>query len=287
MATTNPYCDPEDLVRNAQACATEEGAGIYHVALVRKGTTISKTSPTAYMQSILDAEKACNAFILRNTYGTYDGGTAQFGKSYGGGTPRRIGSEHTLTVADPQYVGNETFWNAFIYQSNQFDVYFFTQTRVWAITGKALVVDPKGAIVEDFKEIIEGQIAIKWNDKNNPVSEEINMDGIAVYPSLAAGTVVSNGDETYNATNHTITVSKVTELDVLIPFTSAVTHSIPDAAELSALEDAGATVADTGAGLRINAATNALTEGTYAFTVKGANSCGIAGTQAFTLVVTA
>src|SRR6478752_5817537 len=194
----SPYCDPEDLVRNAKACYNEEGAGIYHLALIDRSATIDRSTPETYITTLLAAESACKAFILRNIYGNYDGGTAQTGKSYGGGTPKRIGGEHTLTVADPQYVGNEPFWNAMMDQAGKFIMDFFSQSRGWPVD-KALTVDAKGAIVEDFKEVIEAQIIIKWNDKNNPVSFPANVSELATFPALVLGSVVTNGDETYTA----------------------------------------------------------------------------------------
>lgn len=283
----SPYCDEEDQVRDAKACYVEEGAGIYHAALIDKSATIDRSTPEAYMTSLLAAEAVCKAHIIRNTYGEYDGGTKQYGKSYGGGTPKPIGAEHSATFADPQYVGNEAFWNAMQYQGSKYNLEFFTETRVWPVKGKALTFDAKGAIVSDFKEIIEGQITTKWNDKDNLVSEPANVADLATYPELALGTVVSNGDETYTTGTHTATVAVTGALDLVIPFTSAVTHSVPAGDERTALTTEGVTIADTGTALRLTAAANTLTAGTYTFTATGATACGISVSQQFTLIVTA
>lgn len=283
----SPYCDADELVRNAKACYKEEGAGVYHAALIDKTAVIDRSTPETYMTTLLAAEAACKAFILRNIYGSYDGGTAQTGKSYGGGTPRRIGAEHTLTVADPQYVGNEAFWNAMQDQASKYNLEFFTESRVWPVKGKALTIDAKGAIVEDFKEIIEGSITMKWNDKDNPVSEPANVSDLATFPELALGTVVSNGDETYTPGTHTATIAVSGALDLLIPFTNAVTHEVPAGDERTALTADGVVIADTGTALRLTAPVSTLTPGSYSFTAAGSTACGVSGSQRFTLIVTA
>lgn len=273
----NPFCDDaaDDISRVAYCNPEEEGAGIYHAALVKKGTVIDKSTPDTYRTSLLAAETACNAYILRNIYGNYDGGTAQFGKSYGGATPKKIGGEHTTTLADPQYVGNEDFWNSMSDRAAGYNLHMIGQTRAWEID-KPLTVTSKGAIVEDFKEIIEGEITIKWNDRNNPVSVPFNREGIETYPTLTTGALVNNGTATING--YTITEAAAAAIDVEIPVTGAVSYALAAGSSLPT-------------GLAFDTETGVLsgsvaTEGTYTFVLTGSNACGITGGKEITLIIT-
>src|SRR4028119_806951 len=155
---SNRVCDP---------CEEQaEFNRVIHTAFVKKGTTIVTTDPVAFATSLLAAEVACNAVIIRNVNGTYDGGTTTMGKGYGKEPERVLGMAHTMTYGDKDIIPNIPFYNDFKRNARGFDMYFMTDSRAWPVKDATLSVSPKVPITDDNNTKIEGEVTVKWNYKD-------------------------------------------------------------------------------------------------------------------------
>ncbi|MES2731714.1 MAG: Ig domain-containing protein [Bacteroidota bacterium] len=250
---------------------------VIHVAYVKKGVTITTSSAAAMAAAILAAELACNAVVIREVNGTYDGGAVSVGKGFGKEPERVLGMAHTLVYADKDYVANVEFYNDFKFVARGYDMYFMTDTKAWKVVGTALSIAPKGAITDDNKTYIEGEITVKWNFKNNPLPYSIDTDDFEECPelNLTVGTLV-----TYvNSAGITYTIAEDTaggSLDLSSTASGTLVFSL--------------LTGTLPAGLSLNAATGTITgtptaAGSSSLTFQVENACGIKGTLDIIIVI--
>lgn len=269
FGTSFPDCDD---------CGTAELNRIIHIAYVKKGTSIDLTDPSITESNLLAAELACNAIIRRNVNGTYDGGAVQVGKGHGKEPEHVVGMGHTIAYIDFNVPKSQiTFYNSLKKNARQFDLYFFTQTKVWVVTQTSLSVAPKLPITDDNKTSIEALIDVKWNLPDLPLPYDIDTDAFDSCQELN----LTASPTTYVFATGTYSIP-VTTAGGSIDFNSTATGTLVFAKKSGTLPT----------GTTLNAATGLLSGtpsaiGTYNFIITVTNACNLVGTLAVTVVVTA
>jgi len=258
-------------------CGEAELNRIIHIAYVKKGTDIDLTDPATTESDLLAAELACNAIIIRNINGTYDGGTVQTGKGHGKEPEHVVGMGHTISYTDFNMSKAQiAFYNAMKRNARQFDLYPMTQTKVWPIKQTSLSVAPKLPITDDNKTSIEGQIDVKWNLPDLPLPYDIDTDAFDECQELN----LTITPTTYALSSGNYTIAKDTTGGSL-DFNSTATGTLAFAKKSGTLP----------AGTSLNTATGLLsgtptTAGTYNFVITVTNECSLVGTLSVTVVVT-
>lgn len=269
FGTSFPSCDD---------CGEAELNRIIHIAYVKKGTSIDLTDPATTEANLLAAELACNAIIRRNINGTYDGGAIQTGKGHGKEPEHVVGMGHTINYTDFNVPKSQiAFYNSLKKNARQFDLYFFTQTKVWVVTQTSLSVAPKLPITDDNKTSIEAAIDVKWNLPDLPLPYDIDTDAFDECQVLNL-TITAT---TYVLATGTYSIAEDATGGSL-DFNSTATGTLVFA-KLSGTLPTGTT---------LNAATGLLSgtptaAGTYNFVITVTNECNLVGTLAVTVVVTA
>lgn len=274
--------------RACNDCPEKENNKIIHLALVKKGTSVDLTNPATIISNILAAEAACNAFIVREISGAYDGGTLTEGKGPGKATTRVTGGEHVLTFTDFNYLPNAGFWNTVKYAGRNYDMYYFTSNYVWVVKNTGLSINPKPAVTDDIKTNIEAEVSIKWSSSDNPLPYLANVDSIEACVPLFDTT--SKHFTAGSADASVIVAGSDTVADQVSATTSQAIHIIYNAAvPFSTFEvvsgplPTGLVLSKTGNTVRING--TATSTGTTDVVIKVANDCGVSADFAVTFVI--
>jgi hypothetical protein len=275
--------------RACNECPENEPNKIVHAALVRKGTTVTLTNPATIIANILAAEAACNAYVVRNISGAYDGGTLTEGKGPGKSTTRVTGGEHVLTFTDFDYLPNAAFWNTVKYAGRNYDLYYFTSNYVWVVRNTGLSINPKPAVTDDIKTNIEAEISIKWSSGDNPLPYAANVDDVEACVPLfetsgkhfTAGSsdasVIVVGTDTVNDS-----VSATTSQAIHIIYNAAVAFSSYEVTSDNL--PAGLTLSKSGNTIKIDG--TATSTGTTDVTIRLANDCGVSADFGVTFIIT-
>lgn len=165
--------------RSCDDCFDGELNRIIHVAFVRKGVSVNKSTSALFASSILAAELAGNAFIIRNTNGTKAAPTVKEGKGAGKQQVRIVGKEHSIDVIDVNYVNNVNFWNDFENNAQNYNLYYFTNTMGWETGLTAISAAAMDPITDDNSTEMEGSFQVKWTQKGNPVPYPCDVDEFA------------------------------------------------------------------------------------------------------------
>ncbi len=268
--------------RSCDDCPIEERNKLIHVAFVKKGTTINKTTAALYMSTLLAAELACNAFIIRNVSGEYDGGTLAEGTGPGKLVSRVLGGTHIVTFTDFNYVGNEEFWNSFKSSSQNYEMHYFTDTRGWHVD-KPISIAPKPAVTADNQTFMEASIVAKWSSKDNPISYLANVDDLEtcqalfIFDDLAGYVNESNSLATLAGSLITLDSGDVinTYLDTAITLDEVEVKegTLPTGISVSV------------SGTKIYITGSSVATGTYLVTLRASNVCGVSGEFETTIVI--
>lgn len=106
---------------------------------------------------------ANNLFLIKNSRGSFDGGTPVEGEGYGDQVSRLLGYDYVLNVKDPVYKSNRNFWDA---MKSRADVYVFFRTETQLhISEKPVVILPKNPVAEDLNAAVVWDVEIKWRQK--------------------------------------------------------------------------------------------------------------------------
>jgi hypothetical protein len=274
----------EDYPRSCDDCPIEERKKIIHVAFVRSGVTIPTTSASALNTALLAAELACNAVIIRNVSGEYDGGTFVEGAGPGKQISRILGGTHNAIFTDFNYVGNESFWNAFKRKSQNYYMIYFTDTRAWVVPN-ALTVLPKPAFDRDNQGFIEADITVKWSSADNPVSYLADPDALNNCQVLfdfdtLDGFEQNSGDEsTIDGTS--ISIDEDDNMNIYVD-TEATIASVE---VTSGTLPTGLTIEVSGTAILISGSPSVA--GTYDLTIRASSACGVSGEFSITITVNA
>lgn len=273
-------CAEEEATRYQSDCYDTEYSGFYHWALVDRDATIANRQlPT--VAELLAAELAGKAVIIRETFGSLPRPSETSGREIGGRPARVISRTHTATLTEPQFVGNEDFWNKTARRSNK-DLYIFTEKRILPIVNQALTINPGIDYVEGIgTQENWGSIIISWKNIDLPVSQPFSVEDrneLGVFPALEFGSVAENvaGDATITGSSVTTPVNSALDLSVVI--TGANSYALSGGSL-----PAGLTGVSTAGGYKITG--TPTTAGTTKFVVTGANAYGISGGQEITFTV--
>lgn len=275
----NPFCASEVVERLSSCIPVEDLNKITQVAFARKGATVTKTSVASLISSLKALELTCDAIILRDVLGSYNGGSYNEEPAGGSQATMITGGSHEITVTDFHAINNTVGMNALRRMAKDYDMYFFTHTRAFLVDGKVLSIKPTQPISDDFQSTIKGQWVITWSGIDLPLNLTGLTTGLSEIPSLGVVTLESVGAGTASVLGQQITIPSAAALEVDVNFASAATtYGVDDESELPT-------------GLVLNSNTGQLTgsvaaDGEYTFNVIGRNACGIAGLAEITLIVT-
>lgn len=273
----------EDITRDCQECVTDEPNRIIHVAFVKKGTAINTASLTT---SLKQAELACNAFIVRNVNGTYDGGTAQQGKGQGRQPQRMLSKRHIATITDFAYIDNYEFWKNLEVGATGYDLYFFTENKGWVITGVSLTIEAKMPITDNNETFIESAISIQWSKRENPKPYDATTTDLDECQDLFLQASLE-GFENISGSTVSITGSLLNQLGVDQNATFKVSIDTGETLSTAVLSSGtlptGLTLSVEGTLVKIIGAATQI--GTFDITIKASTSCGISGFIEATITV--
>jgi hypothetical protein len=231
---------------------------------------------------LLAAELAGKAVIIRDTFGSLPRPSETTGREIGGRPAPVISRTHTATLTEPQFVGNEDFWNKTARRSNK-DLYIFTEKRVIPVVNQALTINPGIDYVEGIgTQENWGSIVISWKNIDLPVTQPFPVEdrsALAVYPVLDFGSITENVPGDATITGSSITTPTGSAIDLSAVVTGATEYT------LSGTLPTGLTGTSTPTGYRITGTPTAA--GTTKVSVTGANAYGISGGQEITITVTA
>lgn len=265
--------------RSCDDCPIEERNKLIHVAFVKKGTTINKTTAALYMSTLLAAELSCNAYIIRNVSGEYDGGALAEGTGPGKLVSRVLGGTHIVTFTDFNYVGNEEFWNSFKSSSQNYEMHYFTDTRGWYVD-KPISIAPKPAVTADNQTFMEAQIIAKWSSKDNPISYLANVDSLETCQVLFEfGTFVNESNSLATISGSTLTLDSG---DVINTYTQT-SITLDTVVVTEGTLPAGIAVSVSGTKIYITG--SSVVPGTYLVTLRASNTCGVSGEFETTIVI--
>lgn len=272
--------------RVCNECPENENNKIVHAALVRKGISVTLTNPATVIANILAAEAACNAHVVRNISGAYDGGTLTEGKGPGKSTTRVTGGEHVLTFTDFDYIPNAEFWNTVKYAGRGYDLYYFTSNYVWVVKNTGLSINPKPAVTDDIKTNIEAEISIKWSSSDNPLPYLANVDSIedcvALFDTSSTHFVAGSSDASVITTGTSTVPDQVaasTAQAIHISYNAGVAFSRFESSGLPQ----GLTVSKTGNFIKIDG--TATTSGEYDTVISVFNDCNVSADFAVKFVI--
>jgi hypothetical protein len=270
--------------RSCEDCVTDELNKVVHAAFVKRGTSISTTS---MVSDILAAELLGNAYVIRNVSGSYDGGKATFGKGLGKQLKRMTGKAHALSFIDFSYVANAQYWIDMESQAANFDIYFFTDTYGWVVTNAPVSIEATGKITDDNQTFIEGEIAVTWAKKSNPLNYSASVDDLATCPQLFDGESVSFSNQ--SGSTGTIVPGQSDEIDLTRNVSSLnarlqTGYNLASVSVLSGTLPTGLTLSYSGPYITLTGTTSQAA-GTYTIVIKGANSVGIAGQKTVKFVI--
>jgi len=274
-------CNPIEPVYRCSNCSEDNPNNILHVAYVKRGVTIPTTSIIA---SLLAAELAGNAYIIRNVSGEYDGGT------YGDRTGRAKQSTQNgagifnVIYTDYTPIENNQFYDDMMQSGSNFYMIYFTEGIAHYADAPLRVIksDPITRAYETYQEAL---ITVRWTKKYGPTKiSGIDDSLLEACPTLFTFDednlfIQSGADGTL--VGDTVTIDVDGALDVRYDAFTALAY-----AELDSDSD------DLPAGVALSVSGNALivsgtpTEtGTFNLIVICRNTTGVAGVVTITLVV--
>lgn len=269
--------------RNCDDCAVDEPNKIVHIAFVKRGTTISTATLTSAITAIEAAELACDAYVIRNVSGVYDGGVAQKGKGAGKQVSKTLSKKHTITYTDFNMLNNTAFYNDFEDQAKNYDLYYFTSNYVWVATNSFVSVEAKEPITDNIETFIEGTVIVEWSNRNLPLPYAATVDNLAdcqllfdgsakVFANVSGSAATIVGSEVSVASSSPLSISVNTgiTLDSAVVYSGTLPAGFTIETSTTFITIAGTSVAD----------------GTYELVVRGENACGISGAIEVTIIVT-
>lgn len=267
--------------RNCEDCVTDELNKIVHSAFVKRGTTISAIS------DLLTAELAGNAYIIRNVSGSYDGGKGSFGKGQGKQLKRLLAKAHEVVFIDFSYVENCSFWADMESQADNFDLYFFTDTKMWSVTNAYLSIEAMGKITDDNQTFIEAEIHVSWSKKTNPCNSDVDVDSLSICQTL----FVSSSAHFFNISGSTATIisGATDEIDLVTTVTNLnarlnAGYTLDSVSVTDGTLPIGLAASFTGQFITLTGVTTQAV-GTYTVVITGKNSVGVAGSKTVKFVI--
>jgi hypothetical protein len=271
-------CESGGLVRACNDCTEDEPNRLVHVAFVKKGATVNETA-SGLVASLLALETTCDAYIVRNTNGTMAAATYNTGKGSGKQISRVLSGTHSITFIDFDIIDNiEDFWNPSISTAQNYYMYFFTSSIGWAVKSP-LSISPGVPITDDITTFIEGSIKIDWSSKGLPLPIKVGADNVnllepcSILFTNTVGFLNRSGSmASISSDGLTLSLHSGDSLNAGLSSGSTVmsevdltSGSLPTGINLLLSSD-GKTIILTGM---------STSTGTYSFSVRGINACGV------------
>jgi len=141
---------------------------IIHFAFLRNGTVLDTSTPEKVAESLLAAELACRAIVIRNVSGMYDGGEAQMGPGQGRQAEKLLGYNHGLDFTDYVAIENIGFYDDLAKNMSRYYFVFFTANYAWPVRTTATLI-PKPAVTDDNSTQIQIGVRVTWRDPKHPL----------------------------------------------------------------------------------------------------------------------
>lgn len=269
--------------RQCDDCPEGEPNKLVHAAFVKKSVTIDYSTPQTYVASILAAELACDALIVRNISGTKDAPSVKEGKGPGKRISRLVGKDHVINAVDFNYVKNVAFWNDLENSAQNYNLHYFTSNYGWPVT-VAISVNATDPITDDITTEIEGMFQVKWGQKGNPVPVLADVDALEACQQLFDGdglAIVNQSSSTAVVVGSTATVASGSILAIAVD-TNVV---LDDATVEEGTLPTGLTLSVVNENILISG--TPTVPGTYPLVISAENACGVSGEWVLTIVVTA
>lgn len=152
---TNPNCDQD----------FSEGARVRSTAYVDDDADIDESTPTLFAQSLLAAEKACKATIVRAISGQLNDPSPITGPGYGDQLETELGQEHSFEYTDRDYIKhNIGYYDNLKRQIEYKKVYYMTETLAWPIERGKASLSHRKSISNSTTEKAVGIITVKWQE---------------------------------------------------------------------------------------------------------------------------
>lgn len=150
-------CDP---------CAAREGARVRSVAFIHKSyyPTLAADPENSSVWSTGIA--AASIIIIPATQGSIEP-TDNMGTGYGDTEEEYLSTSFTLTIKDPNYIGNADFYNP-LKRNRNFHVAYRTETQTH-ISDKPCTIVGRAPIADDLNTDVVWEVVAKWNSQDSPV----------------------------------------------------------------------------------------------------------------------
>ena len=254
-------------------CDNDYQNRIVAAAFVKKGTSLTKTTVSAFLLSLLQAEADGKAIIIRDINGELPmpdqselvgRGKAQ---SYPG--PRSF----VLTADEFRPVKAVQFYNEMTTRVSAYDLYYITPKVLWDASGEALTFNGSPVITKDINTFIQGQFMVKWVSNLIPTTYECFDDdtiNLCPVPNIVlASEVIDSLSFTYEQDNNYVTSGLTVEspydgvtieqvFDVVLP------DDFPETLDVTVTDEGELTIDVPGS----------VPEGVYSFQLVGSNING-------------
>lgn len=259
---------------------------IIHLAFVRNGVVLDRSSATAYTLSLLAAELACNAIVIRNISGTYDGGEAQMGPGRGRQSETVLGYNHAIDFIDYEAVDNIAFYDDLAKNMAGYYFVYFTANLAWDVETTATLV-PKSPVTDDNSTQIQLTNRITWRKDTHPRAFRVDTLSLDCCQALFD----AEDAEFVNVSGSTAGVFGL-EVEATVGNSVVVELNVPSGVKVDsatvvapALLPAGLTLAvkPNGSGIRISGVPTAAGRVEVPLVVQ--NKCGVAATLDTVFVV--
>lgn len=288
---TSPYdCGTFQPKRIQSYCGDEYD--IYNrftqAALVRNGTVIDYTTPETALSSLLAAELAGNAFILREISGQSDGGAPQKQKGYGTKPETTSGKLYTYTLEEQMIVDNYDFWNPV--EANPDDWYLLTFNKDYGVEiPYSLDVEVQDPVTEDINQRRVFTAVVKFTAPVGKMPKPFRFNTSALKTPQALfdyQTVNFTADATGNtavivadtitveATTGTVSATLNAGAGVAVDMAKVIAGTLPAGIALQRLNN----------GAKLTG--SATVAGTYSIVVEFMNRFGVTARKAITFIVT-
>lgn len=274
-------CNNTVPVLKCSDCPDEYANRIIHVAFIKRGVTIPTTS---VISSLLAAELAGNAYILRNVNGEYDGATFSDRTGRGKQDTQNGSAVQNVVFTDFTPIKNRTFHNEFKNIASNFYMIYITES-VAHYANSPMRMMPNGAITRDLNTLQEAQITVRWTNKDLPsVVSGINDELLEACPELFTFVeddwyVQSGADGTF--VGDELTIATGGDLDAR--YDAFTTISSVELDENSDALPTGVSLGYSGNAIRVYGTPTVA--GTSELIIIGRNTTGVAGTVTLTLIV--
>jgi hypothetical protein len=161
-------------------CDPEFQNKVIAVAYVKKSaaSTINKTTPALWIDSLFEASMVGDAVLVFNTSGEKPKPETATTTGRGMQNTKALAKTHTLSYMDMQGVvlGNVEWLNQMLAASQNYDFYYFTPNRIWDASGSYVTVIGDPVITAELNTYMMADVQVTWVSKTNPLPYEFDTD---------------------------------------------------------------------------------------------------------------